>query len=174
MLASDSNAIRSPTAHAARDKSRANLAVRDTRIARLSRGLVCPRVAVAAMRISRAYRFAVRDLRNDAMRDPILSGPFSRRIQMESARLHSALRRNRLRCLRTGDIGDARAAFADPFFDATGENIFACLSRLCARAKLDLFTGTLAQFLNCRASGQTPASLIAELQNLCPSVFICG
>jgi len=94
MLASDSNANRSPTARALRDKSRANLAVRDTRVARLSRGLVCPRFAVAAMCVSRAYRFAVRDLRNDALWDSILSRSLSRRIEMEPAGFHSAVRRN--------------------------------------------------------------------------------
>ena len=75
------------------------------------------RPAMATLRVSRPHETAVPHVWDDAMWDPILSGPFSRRIQMESGRLHSALRRNRLRCLRTGDIGDARAAFADPFFE---------------------------------------------------------
>ena len=117
MLASDSDANHSPTARAMRDKSRADLAVRDSRVARLSRGLVCPRFAVAAMCLSSAYRFAVHDLRNDPLWNPILSRSFSRRIEMESARLHNALRRNRLRCLRTGDIDNAGAAFAYPLFE---------------------------------------------------------
>jgi hypothetical protein len=94
MLVSDSNANRSPTACALRDKSRANLAVRDARVTRLSRGLVCPRLAVAAMCVSRAYKFAVHDLRNDALWDPILSRSLSRRIEMEPARFHSTVRRN--------------------------------------------------------------------------------
>ena len=56
--------------------------------------LVCDRFAMAAMCLSRAYRFAVCDLWNDAMRDSILSWSLSRCIEMESTRLHSAMGRN--------------------------------------------------------------------------------
>ena len=40
---------------------------------------------------------------------------------------------------------------ANPSFDAACKNIFACLSDLCARAKLDLFATALAQLLECSA-----------------------
>ena len=86
-------------------------------LARLGSDMADDRPAVAALRVSRPHQTAMPYVWDDAMRDPILSGPFSRRIQVESAHFHSALRRNRLRCLRTGDIGDALAAFADPFFE---------------------------------------------------------
>lgn len=79
--------------------------------------MVDNRPAMAALLVSRPHQAAMPYVWDDEMRDPILSGPFSRRIQVESTRLHSALLRNRLRCLRTGDFGDARAAFADPFFE---------------------------------------------------------
>lgn len=81
------------------------------------------------------------------MRHPILSRPLRRRTAMEPIRVRSYLRRDRLRCLRIGDIGDARAAFADPCFDAARKNVLACLNHLCARAKLDLFAAALAQLL---------------------------
>ena len=86
-------------------------------IAELCSRVADARVAVAALHVSRPYPPAMPYVWDDAMRDPILSGPFSRCIQVESASLRRALRRNRLRCLRTGDTGDARAAFADPFFE---------------------------------------------------------
>src|SRR2546421_10482090 len=93
---------------------------------------------------------------------------------MESARLHSALRRNRLRCLRTSDIGDARAAFADPFFERPLKEFFARLSHLCACTELDLFAATLAQFLECLRSQMSQARgsrYVPSLGNLAPCEF---
>src|SRR5512132_1549784 len=88
-------------------------------------------------------------MRNDAMRHPILSRPFSRRIAMEPIRVRGSLRRDCVRRIRASNSRSAYAATADPSFDAARENIFACLSHLCARAKLDLFAAALAQLLEC-------------------------
>jgi len=103
--------------------------------------------AVAALRVSRPYQTALRHVWNDAMRDPILSGPFSRCVRMESTYLRSAVLGYHVRCLRARDVGRARAAFEDPCCDATDENIVARLGYLCARVKLDLFAAPLAQIL---------------------------
>src|SRR5437667_5852394 len=101
--------------------------------------------AVAALRVSRPHQTAMPHMWNDAMRHPILSRPLSRRIQMESTHLHSALRGNCLRCVCICDAGGARTASADLFFEQPLKEILACLGHLCACIKLDLFAATLAQ-----------------------------
>ena len=70
---------------------------------------------------------------------------------MEPIRIRGSLRRDCVRRIRACNAHRAHAATADPYFDAARENIFACLSHLCARAELDLFAAALAQFLNCTA-----------------------
>ena len=114
-------------------------------IARLGSCMANNRPAVAALRVSRPYQTAMRHMWNDAMRHPILSRPLSRRIQVESTHLHSALRRNCLRHVCIYDAGGARTASADLFFEQPLKKTLACLSHLCACTKLDLFGGALAQ-----------------------------
>ena len=109
------------------------------------------RPAVAALRVSRSYPTPMRDVWNDALRDSILSRSLSRRIQMESTHLHSALRGYFLRCVCTCGAGVARTASADLFFERPLKKILACLSRICACTKLGLFAAALAQFLRCSA-----------------------
>src|SRR4029450_2296480 len=96
------------------------------------------RTAVATVRVSRPYQSAVRDMWNDAMRYPILSRPFSCGITMEPTRVGSSVRGGGVRYICANNPHSAHAATADPRFDAARENIFACLSDLCARVKLDL------------------------------------
>src|SRR5215469_16430712 len=86
-------------------------------------------------------------MRNDAMRHPILSRPFSCGIAMEPFCVRDSLRRHCIRRIRPCSTHCAYAATADSSFDAGRENILACLSHLCARAELDLFATTLAQLL---------------------------
>jgi len=50
------------------------------------------RFAMAAVRVSRNHGFALHHMRDDAMRDSILSRSLSRCVEMESARIHSTLR----------------------------------------------------------------------------------
>ena len=100
-----------------------------------------------------SYQPAVRHMRNDAMRHPIFSRPFSCRIAMEPIRVRGSLRRHCVRHIRACNSRSAHAATADPSFDAARENIFACLSHLCARAKLDLFAAALAQLLAIKRDG---------------------
>jgi len=116
-------------------------------IARLCRCLADARVTVAALHVSRAYQPAVRHMRNDAMRHPILSPPFSCGIAMEPIRVRGSLRRDCVRRIRACNSRSAYATATNPSFDAARENIFACLSHLCARVKLDLFAAALAQLL---------------------------
>ena len=66
---------------------------------------------------------------------------------MEPIRVRGSLRRYWFRRIRACNGGSTHAATADPSFDTERENIFACLSHLCARAKLDLFAAALAQLL---------------------------
>lgn len=66
---------------------------------------------------------------------------------MEPIRVRRSLRCDRVRHIRACNSRSAYAAIADPSFDAARENLFACLSHLCARAKLDLFAAALAQLL---------------------------
>jgi hypothetical protein len=66
---------------------------------------------------------------------------------MEPTRVRSSVQRRYVRCICACNRPSAHAATADPRFDAARENIFACLSDLCARVKLDLFAAALAQFL---------------------------
>ena len=95
--------------------------------------------------------------------------------------------RHCIRCIRPCSTHCAHAATADSSFDAACENDLASLSHLCARAELDLFAAALAQFLKALAvaegadlgfgnhvayrRGRRPR---LQLQNLCPSVSICG
>jgi len=121
--------------------------MRDARLV-CSRGrLVQARPTLAALRVSRPHQSAVRHVRNDAMRHPILSRPLSCGIAMEPIRVRGSLRRDWFRRIRACNSRSAYAATADPSFDAARESIFACLSHLCARAKLDLFAAALAQLL---------------------------
>jgi len=92
------------------------------------------------------------------MRHPIFSWPFSCRIAMEPVRVRSSLWGNRVRRIRVCNGHRARAATANKCFNATRENIFAGLSHLCARAKLDLFAPALAQLLKgaCCSRGRRP------------------
>ena len=69
---------------------------------------------------------------------------------MEPFRIRDSLRRHCIRRIRPCSTHCAHAATADSSFDAARENIFACLSHLCARAELDLFAATLAQILERR------------------------
>ena len=66
---------------------------------------------------------------------------------MEPIRVRRSLRRDCVRRIRACNCRSAHAATADPYIDATHENAFACLSYLCARAKLDIFVAALAQLL---------------------------
>jgi hypothetical protein len=103
--------------------------------------------AMAAMRVSPAYKTALRHVRHDPMRHPILSWPFPCCIAMESAGLCSALFCYRFRYLRADDVGSARAAFKDLLCERPREEIFAFLNHLCACPKLGVFAVALAQFL---------------------------
>ena len=114
---------------------------------------------MAALRVSQPYQPAVRYMWNDAMRDPIFSRTFSRRIAMEPIRVRGALRRHFVRHIRARNSHSAHAATAAPGFHATRQNIFPCLSRLCARGELDLFAAALAQLLNSRTFLGRPAHL---------------
>jgi hypothetical protein len=122
--------------------------MRDARLV-CSRGrLVQARPTLAALRVSRPHQPAVRYVRNDAMRYPILSRPLSCGIAMEPIRVRGSLRCHRVRRVRACNSRSAYAATADPSFDAARKNIFACLSYLRTRAKLDLFAAALAQLLD--------------------------
>ena len=126
--------------------------MRDARLV-CSRGrLVQARPTLAALRVSRPYQSAVRHMWNDAMQHPILSRAFSCGVAMEPFRVCGSLRCHCVRHIRACNSHRADAATADPSFDAARESVFACLSHLRARAKLDLFAAALAQFLNCTAS----------------------
>jgi hypothetical protein len=103
--------------------------------------------SMAALRVSRRYQTALRHVWNDAMRHPILSGPFSCRVRMEPACLRGAMRRNCVRCICGGHALVARTACADLFFERSFKEILACLNHLSARIKLELSTVALAQFL---------------------------
>jgi len=111
---------------------------------------------MAGLHFSRTHGLAVYVMRNDAMRDSILSWPLCRRIEMESTDLHTSVRCNSLRSVRVRNTHDARAASADSCLDKAREYIFACLSHLCHCAKLDLFALALAQLLNRRAFFANP------------------
>src|SRR6516165_8810891 len=126
-------------------------------------------------------------MRNDAMRHPILSRPFSCGIAMESIGIHGSLRSRCVRCVRVCSTHCAYAATADPSFDTACENDLASLSHLCARSELDLFAAALAQLLkgSCGSRGSDLGfgNHVAyrrgrrprlQLQNLCPSASICG
>src|SRR5262249_26182714 len=86
-------------------------------------------------------------MRNDAMRHPILSLPFSRGIAVESTGVHGSLRSRCVQCVRVCSTHCAYAATADRSFDAACENDLASLGHFCARSELDLFAGALAQLL---------------------------
>ena len=68
-------------------------------------------------------------------------------------------------------VSSAYATTADPSFHAACENIFACLSYLRARAKLDLFAAALAQLLECSAwvplAVENVASRRLALRSIC-------
>ena len=66
---------------------------------------------------------------------------------MEPIRVRGSLWCHWVRCIRFWNSHRARAETADSSFDAEREKIFASLSHLCARAKLDLFAASLAQLL---------------------------
>jgi len=102
---------------------------------------------VAPLHVSRPYQPAVRDVRNDTMRHSIFSRPFSCGVPVESIRVRGSLRRDRVRLIRARNSRRAHAATADRCFHAARENILACLSHLCACAKLDVFAAALAQLL---------------------------
>ncbi len=70
---------------------------------------------------------------------------------MEPIRVRGSLRCHWVRRIRACNGHSAYAATADPSFDAAHENIFACLSHLRTRAKLDLFVAALAQLLAIKA-----------------------
>ena len=114
------------------------------------------RVTMAGLHFSRAHWPAVCDMRNDPMRDSILSWPLCRRIEMESTDFHTAVRCNSLRSVRIRNTHDARAASADSCFDKAREYIFAYLRHFRDCAKLDLFATALAQLLNGRAFLRIP------------------
>src|SRR5207249_10748832 len=116
-------------------------------IARLRSRVANDRSAVAAVRFSRPYQPAVRHVRNDAMRHSIFSRPFSCGVAMEPIRVRGSLWCHWVRHIRVCNSHSAYAPTANPSFDAARENVFACLSHLCARAKLDLFAAALAQLL---------------------------
>ena len=79
---------------------------------------------------------------------------------MEPIRVRGSLRRDCVRHIRACNSHSAHAATADPCFHAARENIFACLSHLCARAKLDLFAAALAQLLAIGVTASLPSHLI--------------
>ena len=106
---------------------------------------------MAGVHFSRGYWLAVCDMRNDAMRDSVLSWPLPRCIKMESTDFHTSVRCNSLRSVRVRNTHDARAASADSYFDKARKYIFACLRYVCDCAKLGLFATALAQLLNGRA-----------------------
>ena len=87
------------------------------------------------------------DVWNDAMRDSILSWPLSRCIEMESTRVRGAMRRDGVRPLRIRDPHNARTAFANLLFHATGKNVRACLYHFSPCVELDLSAFALPQFL---------------------------
>ena len=111
---------------------------------------------MAGVHFSRGYWLAVCDMRNDAVRDSILSWSLRRRIEMEPTDFHTSVWYNSLRSVRVRNTHDARAASANACFDKAREYIFACLSPLGDCAKLDLFATALAQFLNGRAFLRIP------------------
>ena len=69
---------------------------------------------------------------------------------MEPIRVRGSLRCHWVRRIRGCNSRSAYASAADQSFDAAGENVFACVSHLCTRAKLDLLAATLAQLLDAR------------------------
>ena len=109
---------------------------------------------------------------------------------MEPIRVRGSLRCHWVRRIRACNRHSANAATADSSFDAARKNIFACLSHLRTRAKLDLFAAALAQLLAIKRDGCQAVNISidgrpsrrslktsatgAQLQNLCPSVSICG
>jgi len=66
---------------------------------------------------------------------------------MEPIRVRGSLRRDCVRRVRACNSRNAYATATNPSFDAARENIFACLSHLCARVELDLFAAAFAQLL---------------------------
>ena len=91
---------------------------------------------------------------------------------MEPIRVCGSLRRDCVRYIRACDSHSAHAATADPSFHAARENIFAGLSHLGARAKLDLFAAALAQLLECSACVPLAAENVASRRLALLS--ICG
>ena len=89
----------------------------------------------------------MRHVRDDAMRDSILSRPLPRCVEMEPARVRAAVGGNGVRSVRVRDAHNARAAYAHLFFHATGENICPCLGHRGACLKLVLFAFPLARLL---------------------------
>ena len=111
---------------------------------------------MAGVHFSRGYWLAVCDMRNDAMRDSVLSWPLPRCIKMESTDFHTSVRCNSLRSVRVRNTHDARAAFADLLFDATSESLCASLCYFSLRAKLDLSSFALARLLIVGRFCETP------------------
>lgn len=66
---------------------------------------------------------------------------------MEPFRVRYSLCGHCVRRVRACNRDGAFAAIANKCFDAARENIFAYISPLCARAKLDIFAAALAQLL---------------------------
>src|SRR5262245_14420298 len=88
---------------------------------------------------------------NDAMRHTVLPRSFCCRVAMEPIHIRASLRRHCVRYICVCHTHCADAATADPSFDAARKNDLACLSHLCARAKLDLSAGALAQLLKSKS-----------------------
>ena len=100
---------------------------------------------------------------------------------MESARLHSAMRRDDVRPLRVCDTHNARTAFTNLLFHETSENVRACLCHFSLRAKLDLSAFALARFLIvgrfCKSRTfsrltQTPTVLPAKSVSICVHLWL--
>ena len=106
---------------------------------------------MASLHVSPTHWLAVYDMRDDAMRDSILSWTLRGRAEMESTDLRRPVRRNSLRSVRVRNAHDARAAFTNLFEHAEGKNIHARLNHRGARAQLDVSARALARFLECSA-----------------------
>jgi hypothetical protein len=91
---------------------------------------------------------------------------------MEPIRVRGSLRRHWFRRIRACNSLSAHAAVAFPRLDPARENIFARLSHLRARAKLDLFAAALAQLLERSACGPLAVENVAS-QRLA-LLSICG
>ena len=117
----------------------------------LAAGMVNDRVALAAVRFSRPYQLPCVTCGMTRCGIQFFHGHFLAALRWNPFVFVGSLRRHRVRRIRAGNGHRAHAAIAGPSFHATGENLFACLSHLCARAELDVSATALAQFLNHRS-----------------------